>query len=97
MVAEFASKIIRVFCKCVIMSVLHEIIYMYNNIYVKVYKIYFRKKLYTRIYFPYILFIKVRYINQNIFGIYSKALEIYFRAKKLYIPHIYFIFMGVIQ
>ena len=50
-------------------------------------------------YFAYIFFINVRYIHQNIldthiFDMYPKALKIYFRAKKLYMSHIYFIFMG---
>ena len=46
-----------------------------------------------KIYFTYIFFIKVRYIRQNIFGIYFNEAEIYFRAQKLCIAHIYFIFM----
>ena len=54
----------------------------------------YTKSCIIRIYFAYILFMKVRYIRQNIFDIYSKALEIYFRAKKFDMSHIYFIFMG---
>ena len=51
----------------------------------------FAKTCIIRIYFAYIFF---RDIHQNIFDIYySKALEIYFHAKKLYMSHIYFIFM----
>ena len=48
-----------------------------------------------KIYFAYIFFIKVRYIRQNIFDIYSNVLEIYFRDKKFCICRIYCIFMAV--
>ena len=65
------------------------------NIYVKIYEIYFRTKLYNyNIFCIYFL----RYIRQNIFDIYySKALEIYFHAKKLYMSYIYFIFIMVVS
>ena len=53
----------------------------------------FAKIYIIRIYFAYIFFIKVRYIRQNIFNIYFKALEIYFRDKNLYMSHVYFIFI----
>ena len=93
---EFPSKILSVYvfvkktsrnlCVCACMPT-------WKNIYVKIYEIYFRKKLYnSNIFCIYFL----RYIRQNIFDIYySKPLEIYFHAKKLYMSHIYFIFMRV--
>ena len=57
------------------------------------YNVYFPEKLYNWTIFCIYFLDKVRCIRQNLFDIYSNALEIYFRAKKLYMLHIYFIFM----
>ena len=62
---------------------------------VKVYKIYFRPKLYIQnifhIYFRYIFAkIYLPYI-QNILEIYLNDAEIYFRGQKLYVSYMYFI------
>ena len=56
--------------------------------YIKYMKYIFAKNCIIEIYFAYIFLIKVRYIHQNIFNIYSNALEIFFGADKSYIAHI---------
>ena len=53
----------------------------------KIYEVYEIYRIYE------IYFIKVIYICQNIFDFYTNAVEKYFRAKKLYVSHIHFIFM----
>ena len=51
----------------------------------------FAKSCIIKIYFGYIFLIKVRYIRQNIFYMYSNGPEIYFHAKG-YISRIYISF-----
>ena len=52
----------------------------------------FAKNCIIEIYFAYIFFIKVRYIHQNMFDIYSNAVEIYIFIPKSYICRIYIVF-----
>ena len=65
----------------------------HGNIYVKIYEIYFRKEYNKNIFCMYFLYKSKIYLPKNIWYIfdiyYSKALEIYFHATKLYMSRIH--------
>ena len=66
-----------------------------NPIYLKIYEIYFSKKLYNwNIFCIYFLYKNEIYSRKYIWHIFQCRQNIYFRIENLYMSHIYFVFKG---